>query len=380
MRIGIDARTVQGRFTGDSTYWRGLIEGLSRLDEGDPIIYLDGRMSAPELNLSRSLRRKELNAPCGRIWSAWIFPKSLRRDGIDVAHVQYSIPPRMPCPTVTTIHDISFRRFPEFFSLKDRLILDLAVRRAGSHAARIIAVSEYTKREIVQIYGIPEDKIAVIHEAADAQYKPVDRFSAQSLLAEKYGIRSPFVLTVGVIQPRKNLGRLFEGFAQLKKLHDSERKLVVVGKHGWKESGYERKISELGIADDVILTGYVPYAELPAFYSAADLFVYPSLYEGFGLPPLEAMACGTPVITGSQSSLPEVVGEAGVMVDPYDPHNFADAMANVLSAEKLRDEMSARGLKQARKFSWDKMARETMEIYRSAAGLTEDNPPSKPNP
>jgi glycosyltransferase involved in cell wall biosynthesis len=207
-------------------------------------------------------------------------------------------------------------------------------------------------------------KVTLVYPGVDKQFKPIDREAARQLIAEQYGIRAPFVLTVGVIQPRKNLPRLMEAFAKLKGNWQSEHELVIVGKRGWMESGLERRIQRLGLTGHVILTGYVPYERLPAFYSAAEAFVYPSVYEGFGLPPLEAMACGTPVITGDRSSLPEVVGEAGIMVDPYDVDAFIEAMSNVLSSESLKAEMTAQGLKQAGKFSWDEMARQVSVIYR----------------
>jgi glycosyltransferase involved in cell wall biosynthesis len=377
VRIGLDARLIQGPFTGDSTYWRGLIEGLSCLD-ADLVLYLDAKLPEPEISVSRGIPVRILQACCSRVWSAWTFPRALKEDGIQVAHVQYTIPPRMPCPTITTIHDVSFKRLPEFFKLKDRLILDWSTKRASKKAIRIIAPSQHTKKELVGLYGMDPGKIAVTYEGVDKQFQPMDHTSAVGLISEKYGIQPPFILALGVIQPRKNLGRLIEGFAGLKsRLRtgsrerrggnlESEHKLVIVGKQGWMEADLQSRIEALGLANDVILTGYVPYEDLPALYSAADVFVYPSVYEGFGLPPLEAMACGTPVIAGDRSSLPEVVGEAGLMVDPYDPDAFAKAMARVLSSESLRAEMRTRGLSQASKFSWDKMARETLEIYRTA--------------
>lgn len=363
MKIGIDARPTQGAFTGDSTYWRGLVEALSRLDV-ELVLYFDAKLPEPAISVSGSIPVRILRAPCSRVWSAWTFPRALKEDGIQVAHVQYTMPPRMPCPTVTTIHDVSFKRFPKFFRLMDRWILDWAVKTASKKAARIIAPSEFTKNELVSLYRIDPGKIAVTYEGVDEQFRPMDRSVTHALVGEKYGLSSPFILTLGVIQPRKNLGRLLEGFAALKGNLESEHKLLIVGKYGWKEANLERRIAELGLAEDVVLTGYAPYEDLPALYNAADVFVYPSVYEGFGLPPLEAMACGTPVITGDSSSLPEVVGEAGVMVDPYDPDAFTEAMARVLSSESLRAEMSARGLAQAKKFSWDKMAQETLAVYR----------------
>ena len=269
----------------------------------------------------------------------------------------------MPCPTVTTIHDLSFKRYPEFFGLKDRWLLNRAVKYAKKHAAMIIAPSEFTKKELVTLYGVDPEKIAVTYEGNDDQFRTMIEKEAVQSVAEKYGIEGPYVLTVGIIQPRKNLHRLLEGFAQFKQAHPCEHKLVIVGKYGWKETGLEKKTKDLSLDSEVLLTGYVPYEDLPALYSAADVFVYPSVYEGFGLPPLEAMACGTPVITGNQASLPEIVGEAGLMVDPFDSDAFADALERVLFDRLLRAEMFALGLDQVGNFSWDAMARQTLAIY-----------------
>jgi len=368
MFIGLDGRPTQGRFAGDSTYWRGLIDGLSHINSGDEfIIYLDAHLPEPKFSISRNIRARVLHSANSRIWSGWTFPNAVRDDGIQVAHVQYTIPPRMLCPTVTTIHDVSFKRYPEFFSFKDRWILNRAVKFAKKHAARIIAPSDFTKSELVALYGVDPEKITVTYEGHDDQFRTMIGKEAVLAVAEKYGIESAYVLTVGVIQPRKNLHRLLEGFAQFKTAHPCEHKLVIVGKYGWMEAGLEKQIEDLGLADDVLLTGYVPYEDLPALYSAADVFVYPSVYEGFGLPPVEAMACGTPVITGNQASLPEIVGEAGLMVDPFDSDAFADALERVLFDRLLRAEMFALGLDQVANFSWDAMARRTLEIYHEIA-------------
>jgi len=369
MKVGIDARPIQGTFTGDCTYWRGLVHALARLDSADEyIIYLEGNLPVPELPLSDHLKVVAVRSPSWRVWSGWSFPRALRRDGVRVAHVQYTIPPRMPCPVVTSIHDVSFKRHPEFFRLKDRFILDLGVRRAAARAARILAISEHTKRELIELYGISGSRVSVVYPGVDEHFEPMNRDGARALVRERHSIDSPFVLTLGVIQPRKNLSRLLEAIARLGGIGRSQPKLVIVGKCGWMAEGLEARIRELGLEGDVVLTGYLPYEHLPALYNAADVFVYPSVYEGFGLPPLEAMACGTPVIVGNRSSLPEVVGEAGIMVDPYDPDAFADAIERTLASESLRAEMSARGLVQAKKFSWDEMARRVAAIYQEAAG------------
>lgn len=367
MRIGIDARMIQGPFTGDSTYWRGLIAGLSHLNSNDEFfLYLDAGLPTSNVPSARNIKVRLVRAPSWRLWSAVAFPWLLWKDHISVAHVQYTIPPIMPCPVVTSIHDVSFKRHPEFFNWKDRFVLNMGIKYAAKRAFGILAISEHTKHEIVELYKVPAERVSVIYPGVDEQFTPGDRLASRRFIKDKYGISSPIILTVGTIQPRKNLSTLVKGFAKLKASQEFEHKLVVVGKYGWKERRLLSLVEELELTQDILFVGYVPQEDLPALYLAADVFVYPSVYEGFGLPPLEAMACGTPVITGNRSSLPEVVGEAGIMVDPYDPEAFALAMWNVLSSESLRTEMSQAGLKQAVKFSWDKMATEVLGIYREA--------------
>lgn len=358
---------MQGQFTGDATYWRGLVEGLCQLAGPDEfLIYLDERLPHPEPPTSDRVILRYLSAPSWRIWSVWTFPLALRSDRVEVAHVQYSIPPILPCPVVTSVHDISFKRHPEFFKPKDRFILDAGVKSAAKRAARVLAISEYTKREIVELYEIDPAKVTVVYPGVDAQFRPLDRENAHSAIREKYRVTEPFMLTLGVIQPRKNLQRLLEGLAILKVRGELTHKLVVVGKYGWLEANLNERIASLGLTDDVLLTGYAPYEDLPLFYNAADLFVYPSVYEGFGLPPLEAMACGTPVITGNRTSLPEVVDDAGIMVDPYDPSAFADAICSVLGNPTVYDLLSRMGLERSTRFSWAEMARQVDGIYHES--------------
>lgn len=369
MIVGIDARPTQGSFTGDATYWRGLITGLSKIEsDNEYILYFYNRLQAPGEPLSSNMQHRILRGLNWRVWSACSFPKALKRDNAKVAHVQYSIPPFAPCPVITSIHDVSFKRHPEFFSPKDRFILDMGVRFAKRRAARILALTKYTKSEICELYSIDESRVDIVYPGVDSLFRQCGREESLELAKQKYHINDPYILTLGVIQPRKNLSRLLEGFAILKQNRNIRHKLVIVGKYGWMEENLTCKIDSLKLNGEVLLTGYAPYDDLPYLYSGADLFVYPSVYEGFGLPPLEAMRCGTPVITGDRSSLPEVVGDAGIMVDPYKPEAFADAISRVLADESLRMEMARKGLDQSQKFTWETTARQVDAIYRETGG------------
>jgi glycosyltransferase involved in cell wall biosynthesis len=290
-------------------------------------------------------------------------------------HVTYNAPPLCPCPTVVTIHDISFEHYPQFFSPRDRLILKTLVPLSARRARRIITVSEHAKGEIMACYDITADKIAVTYEAAGEQFRPITNPTALQTVRTKYGIPDgPFILALGNLQPRKNIRRLVEAFARLDL---SQRKvqsllqstLVIAGKAQWRESEIFQSVRDRGLEDAVILPGYVDDADLPALYSAATVFVYPSLYEGFGLPPLEAMACGTPVISSNAASLPEVVSDAALTIDPTDIDALAQALVEVLSSPERQEDLRQRGLRRVAQFSWDRCAAETLSVYREVLSM-----------
>ena len=263
-------------------------------------------------------------------------------------------------PFIVTAHDLirsCFSFSSEMLSERLWLTLDKHYVKRASH---IIAVSQHTKHDLMEYLKLPENRISVIYNGIDHSiFKP-------------YNIKvldKPYILYVGSERPRKNLGRLLKAFAKLKG-DFPELKLVKVGAVGRSE-GYRRnvmrKLDSLGIIQEVIFVGPVSELDLARYYSSASLLAYPSLYEGFGLPPLEAMACGCPVVTSNNSSFPEVVGEAGIMVDPYDTDALAQAMKQVLTDDKLRDDMDGKGLEQAKKFSWEETARKTQEVYNKVA-------------
>jgi glycosyltransferase involved in cell wall biosynthesis len=284
---------------------------------------------------------------------------------MDLAHVQYFIPPSAPCPVITTIHDVAFRRFPALFPLKHRLLLNLLIPSSARNAAAVITCSESTRRDLMELYDLPSERIVVTPYAADPIYRPMDADEARQAVRARFRIRSPYLLSVGVLQPRKNLARLVRAYNRI--AGDLPHRLVLVGKEGWAGEELRRAIGESPPGKAPVFTGYVPDADLPALYAGADIFVYPSLYEGFGLPPLEAMACGAPVITSNTSSLPEVVGDAGVTVDPLDTEALARAILDLLQDEARRSSLREAGLRRAAGFSWDRTARETLAVYRRIA-------------
>jgi glycosyltransferase involved in cell wall biosynthesis len=286
--------------------------------------------------------------------------------------VQFTAPPFCPCPVVVSIHDLSFEHLPQTFKRRSRTQLRLTVRHSARRAARIISLSEHGRRDIIETYGITAERVSAIPLAAPSHFAPVHDNRELQRVRHNYGIDGDYILTVGSIQPRKNLARLVQAYASLRgnKSADKLPKLVLVGKSGWLYDETLRALKETGVADTVVLTGYVPQEDLPALYSGALCFVYPSYFEGFGLPPLEAMKCGAPVIVGNKTSLPEVVGDAALTVDPFDVEAIASAMQRVIESPALREELSIKGRARAETFDWRETARKTLAIYQEVAQET----------
>jgi glycosyltransferase involved in cell wall biosynthesis len=372
MRIGIDARALSGRFTGDRTYWRGLLWGLSAIDrENEYLLYLREPVEeGAGLKLGPNFTRRLLPSGNGRVWSFLLFPRALKKDKVDIAHVQYTVPPLMPCPVVTTIHDISFRLFPDLFAAKDRIILNTGLPSSLKRAARVIAVSENTRKDIlIEFPGVPPEKVVSTPLAADPRYRvlnPSEQEKARALVNERYGLAGPYFLSLGVLQPRKNLSRLVTAFLRAKQGANLPHKLAVVGKKGWLSEETESALKAAG--DAVVLTGYAPDEHLPALFTCATGFCYPSLYEGFGLPPLEAMACGCATISSNASSLPEVVGEAALQIDPHNTEAWGKAIIEVATDSALRERLQKAGPARAARFTWEKTARRTLDVYKSVYG------------
>jgi glycosyltransferase involved in cell wall biosynthesis len=263
---------------------------------------------------------------------------------------------------VVTVHDLSFLFFPQSFRALNRSYLRLFTRLSVRRAQRVLAVSESTKRDLVQYYGLSPAKVDVVHNGVDRAFRPLPA-DVVAAFRRQAGLPDRFILFVGTLEPRKNVVRLIEAYARLPK---ERPPLVLVGGKGWLYDQIFARVEALNLSNQVHFAGYVLAEDLPLWYNAADLFVYPSLYEGFGLPPLEAMACGTAVITSTASSLPEVVGTAGQMVDPTDTQALATAMEQVLTARDVREQMQAAGLAQAQGFSWERAAQGTVDSYRRA--------------
>jgi glycosyltransferase involved in cell wall biosynthesis len=276
---------------------------------------------------------------------------------------EHLLPSLRRVPTVLTVHDLIFRHLPEHHKPLNRWYLNATMPLYCRRADRIIAVSQATRRDLIAAYDVPAEKITVVPEAAAPRFQPQPPETVARIRA-KHRLPEDFVLYVGTIEPRKNLIRLLEAWAALYEAHEAPP-LVIVGKHGWLSDDFYAALAKNPCHDAVRFTGYVEDEELPAIFAAATVFAFPSLYEGFGLPPLEAMACGAPVLCSNTSSLPEVVGDAALTVEPTDTEALRAGLRRLLSDAELRAELRARGFERAAQFSWDRAARETLAVYRS---------------
>jgi len=369
-RVGINAHLLahgEGyRRAGVSRYIYNLLAYLVREDpQGDYTVFLSKHCV---LSLPHRQRRSRLptRRPWARIlWEQFLQPFELVRERISLLHSPVNVQPFfLPCKGVVTVTDLSFMAFPQSFRPFQRWYQWVFTRESVQRASRVIAISASTAQDLTRFFAVPPSKITVIFPGVDPIFYPtgdpltLDEFRRQRRLPDK------FVLFVGTLEPRKNLVTLLRAYAQFKRQGGADHKLVLAGGKGWLYEPIFGAVESLGLQADVLFPGYVPDDELPMWYNAADVFVYPSLYEGFGLPPLEAMACGRPVIVADTSSLPEVVGDAAIRVSPQAVDEWAAALIRLCQDEDLRVDLARRGIEQAKGFSWGRMARETAKLYR----------------
>jgi glycosyltransferase involved in cell wall biosynthesis len=364
MRIAIDGHSIGTGLGGNESYARNLIEALAEIDATNQYTVYVTRNEALERYRGRwgnfSFVKMRPHTPIIRIPLALSI--ELRRRPVDLLHVQYTAPPFAPCKVVSTIHDLSFEHLPETFTRRGRIQSRLTIRRTAAKADHIIASSNYSRDDIIRTYRVRPEKVTAIPLAASASLKRASESDIERVRV-KYSFAGRPILCVGAIQPRKNLVRLIQAYAALVHKRPDVPHLVIVGRKAWLSDETLKAATKGGLGHRIIFAGYAPDADLAGLYSAAACFVYPSYFEGFGLPPLEAMQCGAPVITGDLTSMPEVVGDAGLTVDPYDVMAIASAIERVITDNDLSADLSHRGLERAKLFSWKRTARETLAIY-----------------
>jgi len=367
------AHTRSFRRAGVSHYIEQVLAHLGQIDRANRYtIYTTRGLGAAALGLPAnfSVRPSLLPTINPRVripWEQLLAPALLRVIGADVFHGALNVVPlACPVPSVVTIHDLAFIRFPQTFRAYNRTYLDFATRLTARRAARVLAVSEHTKREVVGLLGVPAERVVVTPNAARSHFVP-PASGAVERLRTRHGLPERFALYVGTLEPRKNLPTLLQAYVEVARRHP-DAPLLIGGGKGWLYQPIFEQLERLGLRERVRFVGYIDEEELPLWYAAATVFVFPSIYEGFGMPPLEAMSCGTAVVTSNSASLPEVVGDAGLMAPPTDAAALADAISRVLGDAELREELRARGLRRAGQFNWRTTAERTLQAYAAAAG------------
>jgi glycosyltransferase involved in cell wall biosynthesis len=376
MRIAFDATGIPRLMAGAAVYTCELARALAAVDsENEYVIFARGTHfdDLPAMRPGvRVLKVRAPSRPLRLLWEQTVLPWRLRQLRIDVLHSPHHTMPLAPCGCrrVVTFHDLTFFLLPERYPTTRRLYFQTMTRLSARVADAVIVPSEAVKGDVMRILGLPRERVFAIPEAAGPAFHPQDAVAIEAV-RRRYGLEGPFLLSVGSLEPGKNRERLLQAFARLR-ARGLTHTLVVAGQRAWRYEGEAPLAQQLGLADSVRFLGHVPQADLPALYSAAEVFVFPSLYEGFGLPALEALACGTPVVASNVSALPEVVGDAALQVPPLDVEALADAMERLLRDDGLRSDLRERGLARAAQFSWEKAARQTVEVYRWAAGARKE--------
>ncbi len=356
MKIAIDVQTTLGQPTGFGFYVSNLVKALKNVDSKDEFV------------LIKPKTEKDFSTPGRFIWDQFVFPRLAKQSKVDLVHQPcFSAPFLFRGPAVVTIHDIISLLFPENIPFASRMFYSKWMPFSYRKAKRIITISHSTKADITRVLKIPSEKISVVQLAVDAKFSREAGSEEVKGVMKKFSIPGDYILHIGTLEPRKNLNFLLDVFAKaLENTKNKNLNLVITGKKGWYYEDLFEKVNDLKLNDKVFFTGYIDESDKPALYKGARIFAFPSLYEGFGLPPLEAMASGVPVISSNTSSMPEVIGEAGILLSPKDKTKWVNAITLVNSDETVRKSMKERNKEQVKKFSWERTARETIAIYKKA--------------
>jgi glycosyltransferase involved in cell wall biosynthesis len=364
MRFAIDAHAIGRKLTGNETYVRSLLFEFASMDrESDWVAYVSSRDAARSVPASIETRTVSAN-PFIRL--GWDLPAAIHADRPDLLHVQYTAPLTCSVPVIVSVHDVSFLEHPEFFSAARRQQLRFTVARTVRSAAKVLCPSEFSRQRVLEAYGLSPDKVLAVPNAASARFRPIGRDIAARRAARISKLQQPFILCVGDLRRRKNQPALIRAFAQLLQQNRSlPHHLVFAGKE--TDDAARRVAAASGVSNRIHFLGFVSDQDLVNLYGAADLFVFPSLYEGFGIPILEAMACGAPVACANTSAMPEVADSAALLFDPHSEEQMVQAMRDVLFDPELRARLCRLGLQRAAMFSWRKSAHQTLGAYYEVA-------------
>lgn len=370
MRVAVDATAIPRQRAGAGTYTYWLVDALARSGAVKELTVfakpgtLDGNaaLAAPGVTICWVRLGSRLQR---MLWEQTALPLQLRRRRLELLHSPHHTTPLapLPCRRVVTVHDVTFFVLPHRYPWLRRCYFRAVTRQAALRADAVITVSDSSKADIHRVLGLPEGRVHAIPLAAAPTFTPERDPGALEALRRRYGLPPRYVLSVGTLEPGKNRDALLRAFARLRDA-GLDHALVVAGPRGWRQEGLDDTVKELSLRDRVLVLGYVPEEDLPDLYRGAELFAFPSLHEGFGLPALEALACGTPVVASNGSAMPEVLDGAALLVDPRDVGALAQAMVRVLTDADLAADLRARGPERARLFSWERTARETLAVYR----------------
>lgn len=374
MRIGIDATALPPQPVGAGNYIIQLIRALAALEPDDEYVIFAQRSGRMLIELPTSGRFRwrvvdDMSPALRLLWEQTVLPRLSWQEQIDVLHsLHYTRPLWLGCASVVTFHDMTFFLYPHLHTRSKRFFFPLATRFSARRAQAIIADSENTRQDIIRLLKVPKEMVFKVLLGVDPSFRPIRDSSLKRRIGEHYHLPEKFILYLGMVEPRKNLPLLIRAYKDLVN-RGFEEHLVLAGRFGWMYEDVLRLVETFGLQDLIHFTGYISQNDLPVVYNLARVFVYPTLYEGFGFPPLEAMACGVPVITTNVSSLPEIIGDAGILIPADDQEALVNAMERILKDRGLRDELASKGPLRAGLFTWESTARETIKVYQRVLGV-----------
>lgn len=367
MNIGIEANSYYKNTAGSGVFTRNIIDELKKFDnEARVFLFANNRHSEMDITKKKNIFRRIYNGIYDIFWMQVLLPIKLKQNKIDVLYCPaYLGPIFAPCPVVLTLFDMNYKRYPQTCDFMFRKYLQFLLPITKKSAKKIITISEFSKSEIVSLLNIDPSKIEIILLGAHEKFRCNKNQIEIEKVKTKYGISGDFILTVGTLEPRKNMAKLVDAFNIIKKDLNIKHKLVICGGKGWYYDNIFTTIKDNGLEKEIVFTGYVDDEDLPVLYSAADIFAFPSIYEGFGLPVLEAMSCGCPVVASNTSSIPEVTGDAAVLVTPFDSNDIAKGLLQVINNMDFKNELIKKGLERSKIFSWHSAAKKLLNIFKT---------------